>query len=34
MAGISEQTVHEKVDLIGAEVLPPLRHALGTRVAA
>ena len=30
MAGIPETTVHTMLDLIGAEVLPPLRRELGT----
>jgi hypothetical protein len=34
MEGIPEQTVHEELDLMGAEVLPPLRRALGSQVAA
>ena len=34
MAGISEQTVHEQLDLIGADVLPALRREYESRVAA
>jgi putative FMN-dependent luciferase-like monooxygenase len=34
MAGISEQTVHEQLDLIGAEVLPPLRLEFESKAAA
>jgi putative FMN-dependent luciferase-like monooxygenase len=34
MAGISEQTVHEELDLIGAEVVPALRHEFKSNVAA
>jgi len=34
LAGISEQTVHEELDLIGAEVLPALRRELGSKAAA
>ncbi|MDX6644621.1 MAG: hypothetical protein QOK40_348 [Miltoncostaeaceae bacterium] len=34
MAGITEQTVHEQLDLIGAEVLPPLRREFASSAAA
>jgi putative FMN-dependent luciferase-like monooxygenase len=34
MAGISEQTVHEQLDLIGSDVLPALRHEFESKVAA
>jgi hypothetical protein len=34
LAGISEQTVREELDLIGAEVLPALRRELGSQAAA
>jgi putative FMN-dependent luciferase-like monooxygenase len=33
MAGISEQTVYEQLDLIGAEVLPALRRELDAKAA-
>jgi putative FMN-dependent luciferase-like monooxygenase len=34
MAGISEQTVHEQLDLIGTDVIPVLRRELDSRGAA
>ena len=34
MTGIPEQAVHERLDLIGAEVLLPLRRELASKTAA